>query len=83
MKKMMQSLSTAIERQRQVEVVCLRLLARREHSQKELLDKLAQRGFLREEVEPVIATLAEQNWQNDARYAECYVRQRIASGSPE
>lgn len=76
----MQSLSTAIERQRQVEVVCLRLLARREHSQKELLDKLAQRGFLREEVEPVIARLAEQNWQNDARYAECYVRQRIASG---
>jgi len=80
MKKMMQSLSTAIERQRQVEVVCLRLLARREHSQKELLDKLAQRGFLPEEVKPVIAELAEQNWQNDERYAECYMRQRIASG---
>ena len=76
----MSSSSTATERRSQIEAVCLRLLTRREHSQKELLDKLALRGFQRDEVEPVIDALAEQNWQNDGRYAECYVRQRIASG---
>jgi len=73
-------LSTAIERRQQIEAICLRLLARREHSRRELLDKLALRGFNRDEVEPVIAEMAEQNWQNDQRYAECYVRQRIQSG---
>lgn len=56
------------------------MLARREHSRKELLDKLALRGFERHEVEPVIADMAAQNWQNDGRYAECYIRQRIAAG---
>jgi regulatory protein len=58
----------------------MRLLARREHSRRELLDKLALRGFERSEVEPVIADMAEQNWQNDERFAECYIRQRIANG---
>lgn len=74
------SLSTATERRQQIEAVCLRLLARREHSRRELLDKLALRGFERSEVEPVIAGMAEQNWQNDERFAECYVRQRISNG---
>jgi len=73
-------LSTAIERRKTIEQICLRLLARREHSQRELLDKLALRGFNRDEAELVIGEMAEQSWQNDERYAECYVRQRIASG---
>ncbi|MGZ0080601.1 regulatory protein RecX [Methylomonas sp. YC3] len=80
MKTTTPSLSTAIERRQQIEAICLRLLARREHSRRELLDKLALRGFDRDEVEPVIDQIAEQNWQNDARYAECYVRQRIQNG---
>ena len=74
------SLSTATERLQQIEAVCLRLLARREHSKKELLDKLALRGFGGEEVGLVIDQMAEQNWQNDERYTECYIRQRIARG---
>jgi regulatory protein len=74
------SLSTAIERRQQIEAVCLRLLARREHSRRELLDKLALRGFKRDEVEPVIDEITERDWQNDERYTECYVRQRIQSG---
>ncbi len=41
---------------------------------------MALRGFNRDEVEPVISEMAEQNWQNDERYTECYVRQRIQSG---
>ena len=56
------------------------MLARREHSRRELLDKLALRGFERSEVQPIIDELVEQNWQNDARYAECFVRERIAKG---
>ncbi|MDT4288131.1 regulatory protein RecX [Methylomonas sp. MO1] len=76
----MPSLSTAIERRQQIEAVCLRLLSRREHSRRELLDKLALRGFNRDEAEPVIDGMAELNWQNDERYTECYVRQRIRSG---
>lgn len=72
--------TTPIERTRQIEDICLRLLARREHSRRELLDKLALRGVKREEAEPVISRLAEQNWQNDERYAQAYVRQRVARG---
>ncbi len=80
MTKTTPSLSTAIERRKQIEAVCLRLLARREHSRRELLDKLALRGFNRDEAEPVIAELTERDWQNDARYTESYVRQRIQTG---
>ncbi|PPD32361.1 MAG: RecX family transcriptional regulator [Methylomonas sp.] len=80
MQKKTPSSSTPTERRQQIEAVCLRLLARREHSQKELLDKLALRGFMRDESLPVIQAMAEQNWQNDLRYAECYLRQRIATG---
>ncbi|MGZ5050837.1 MAG: regulatory protein RecX [Methylobacter sp.] len=60
--------------------VCLRLLARREHSRKELLDKLALRGFDRDEAVLVIDELAQQGWQDDARYAENYARFRIHKG---
>lgn len=64
----------------QIKEICLRLLTQREHSQKELLDKLALRGFGRDDVQPVIDELAEQGWQHDLRYAENYVRFRIRKG---
>jgi regulatory protein len=59
---------------------CLRLLARREHSQKELLTKLMQKGFERTDIQPVIDDLAANNWQNDARFAENYARARLRKG---
>jgi len=77
---MTSSLQTPIERRQKIEQTCLRLLARREHSQRELFDKLALRGFRYEEVEPVITAIAERNWQNDERYADCFARQRIEKG---
>jgi regulatory protein len=64
----------------QIKEICLRLLTQREHSQKELLDKLALRGFDRDDVQPVVDELAEQGWQNDLRYAENYARFRIRKG---
>jgi regulatory protein len=59
---------------------CLRLLARREHSQKELLNKLLVKGFDKDEILAVIEELAGQGWQSDSRYAESYTRHRIQKG---
>ena len=59
---------------------CLRLLARREHSQKELLTKLMQKGFERADIQVVIDELATSNWQSDARFAENYARARLRKG---
>ncbi|MGR9012035.1 MAG: regulatory protein RecX [Gammaproteobacteria bacterium] len=65
---------------KEIQEVCLRLLARREHSQKELLAKLILRGFDKDVALPVIDELAEQGWQDDLRYAESYARFRIQKG---
>ena len=68
------------EAAKEINNVCLRLLARREHSQQELLDKLALRGFDKNDAQPVIDELAKHGWQNDLRYAESYARFRIQKG---
>jgi regulatory protein len=59
---------------------CLQLLTGREHSRKELLQKLAAKGFARERIDPILDELAEEGWQSDARYAESYARARILKG---
>ena len=59
---------------------CLRLLTYREHSQKELRTKLMQKGFAREDIQPIIEQLAENNWQSDTRFAESYARHRMQKG---
>jgi len=56
------------------------LLARREHSQKELLNKLLVKGYAKDDILAVIEELAQQGWQNDSRYAESYARHRIQKG---
>jgi regulatory protein len=53
------------------------LLARREHSHRELSHKLLKRGWPADDVESVIDELAEDNLQSDERFAESFVRQRI------
>jgi regulatory protein len=65
---------------KQIEDVCLRLLTQREHSQLELLEKLALRDFAKQDAIPVIESLADRGWQSDARYAESYARSRIMKG---
>jgi regulatory protein len=74
------NLQTSIELKQSIQQICLRLLAMREHSQRELLDKLALRGYSRSDVEPIIAEFAEQGWQDNQRFAECYARQRMIKG---
>lgn len=63
-----------------VEEICLRLLTYREHSQQELLQKLALKGFAATVVQPVLDELALKDWQNDHRYAALYATQRLQKG---
>lgn len=55
------------------------LLARREHSRRELLRKLGQR-FAPAVLEQVLEQLAHDGLQSDHRFAESYVRQRSERG---
>lgn len=64
----------------QIKKACLRLLVRREHSKKEIQNKLTGKGFDRSRVCQAIDELAGRNWQNDDRYAENYARVRSQKG---
>lgn len=56
------------------------LLARREHSQRELKQKLKQRGAAANDIETVLTNLLDRGYQSDARFAASYVRSRVQSG---
>jgi regulatory protein len=58
----------------------LRLLANREHSQKELLNKLLVKGWSKDDILPVLDDLEQQGWQSDSRYAESYASSSILKG---
>ena len=58
----------------------MNLLARREHSAHELIQKLARKGLPAELADDLIATLQANNLQSDHRYAEAQVRVGIAKG---
>ena len=58
----------------------IELLARREHSRLELRQKLAQRGFPAEHLEPVLNRLVEDGLLNERRYAEMYACSRADKG---
>jgi regulatory protein len=63
-----------------IKAYCLRLLARREHSCIELLNKCLLKGFDRQNSLAVINELAEQGWQSNSRFAEAYARSRMQKG---
>ena len=58
----------------------LGLLARREHSRKELKLKLRQGGYETGESTEAIDRLGKQHYQDDERFAEALIRSRIAHG---
>lgn len=61
----------------------MNLLARREHSSHELLQKLSEKfpDFSKEEILlPVLQDLQDDNLQSDTRFAEAYVRYRSTRG---
>jgi regulatory protein len=55
-------------------------LARREYGQKELIKKLADKGFVRNIVEKAVFQLTEDGLQSDQRFAESFVQSRINQG---
>lgn len=65
---------------KQIRKDCLCLLTRREHSRKEIQNKLVVKGYDRNQVVAVIDELGQQNWQDDIRYAESYARARSQKG---
>lgn len=58
----------------------LGLLARREHSARELKTKLARKGLDADESSAALADLQAKDYQSDARFGEMLVRTRIAGG---
>ena len=58
----------------------LGLLARREHSRKELRQKLRRTGYAGEEAGAALDRLGEQHYQDDERFAQALIRNRCAQG---
>ena len=58
----------------------LRLLSRREHSQRELQRKLSRKGFIQSDIQATLDQLATENLQSDLRFTEAYVRYRAQAG---
>lgn len=58
----------------------LKLLARREHSARELKRKLTARGITDDEAATAVEHAIAENWQSDARYAGMLVRTRVSAG---
>jgi len=64
----------------EVRLAAMNLLARREHSSKELLRKLLRRFDDAAVVETEICRLTRENLQCDQRFAESFVRQGVFKG---
>ena len=63
-----------------IRLAAMDLLARREHSRRELRQKLLRRFKSPELVDEQLEVLAGENLQSDARYAESFFRQRVQRG---
>ncbi|HVV68369.1 MAG TPA: regulatory protein RecX [Gammaproteobacteria bacterium] len=63
-----------------VRACALRLLARREHSRTELVQKLLLRHFSEDLIHAVIDSMLAKGWQSDLRFAKAYVEQQIQRG---
>lgn len=69
-----------MEEAKAIEKLAIGLLARREHSAKELVRKLTAKGYERDAVAAVIEEIREQGWQSDERYTESWIRHRASAG---
>ncbi|RDB44779.1 regulatory protein RecX [Halomonas sp. DQ26W] len=58
----------------------IRLLARREYSRVELAERLAAKGHDTAAIDDCLDALAEQGLQSDSRFAESFLRSRVARG---
>jgi regulatory protein len=63
-----------------IRIAAMDLLARREHSRRELRQKLLKRFKTPELIDAQLDRLTEENLQSDSRYAGSFLRQRISRG---
>jgi len=63
-----------------IRLTAMNLLARREHSLKELRQKLRRRFADEQLIDHELARLAQENLQSDTRFAESFARQRAGRG---
>ncbi len=56
------------------------LLSRREHSIKELINKLKLREFQYDEIVPVVNYLIDEDYLSEERFADCAFRHRVNKG---
>lgn len=68
------------QQRNEIREAALRLLGRREYSALELSTRLRARGWSGDDVEAVIARLAEAGLQSDERFAESFARARTERG---
>lgn len=66
---------------RPVRDTALGLLANREHSTRQLQDKLRARGYAPDEIGPVLKALTREGLLSDARFVEAFVHSRRERGS--
>jgi regulatory protein len=59
----------------------LQILARRDHSCRELNDKLRERGFGRKEIHETIDECTRSDYLNDKRFADTYLHQLQCKGN--
>lgn len=62
----------------QIKEAAIRLLARREHSQLELIRKLHHKGFDSALCRRAVCQLQEQGYQSDLRFAQMFIRSKAA-----
>ena len=64
-----------------VRLAAMNLLSRREHSTRELRDKLLARGYEDGEIAPALEHLSQEGLLSDERFVESFVHSRMQRGS--
>ncbi len=64
-----------------VRETAMNLLARREHSTRELRDKLLARGFEQDAITPALQLLSREGLLSDERFTESFIHSRMERGS--
>lgn len=64
----------------EIRMAAMNLLAMREHSAKELVEKLERKFPQSDLIQQAVSVLAEQNLQSDERFADAFVKMRQRQG---
>ena len=73
-------LLSSSKRQQKWKRIALSLLARREHSEKEIVHKLGVKGASKNECEALLAFLLEKDYLSNERFTETFARSKMNAG---